>query len=90
MADCKDFLVSEVITTGSRKENWECSDLSHPSTQNTTRSIDVPWQVPAEGNEVGCSCMGHLGKPGGHVQLKGSGDENGVSFQAQFGLEGSF
>lgn len=58
MADCKDFLVSEVITTGSEKENWECSDPSHPSAYNAEGRVEVSWQVPAEGNEVGCSCVG--------------------------------
>lgn len=65
MGDCKDFLVSEVITTGSEKENWECSDWSHLSPYDAQGSMEFSWQVPAEGNEVGCSCMGCLGKSGG-------------------------
>ena len=39
MADYKDFLVSEVITTGSEKENLECSDPSHPSAYNVKGSL---------------------------------------------------
>lgn len=64
MAGYKDFLVSEVITTGSEKENWERSDASHPSACDTKGSVEVSWWVPAEGNEVGCSGMGRPGKPG--------------------------
>lgn len=45
--------------------NWECSDPSHLSAYNLKGSLEVSWQVPAEGNEVGCSHVGHPDKSGG-------------------------
>lgn len=38
---------------------------SHLSAYNLNRSLEVSWQVPAEGNEVGCSCVRHLDISGG-------------------------
>lgn len=45
--------------------NWECSDPSHLGAYNLKGSPEVSWQVPAEGNEVGCRHVGHPDKSGG-------------------------
>lgn len=82
MADCKDFLVSEVIITGSKKENWECSDPSHLRAYNMKGSMEFPGRFQQREMRLAAVC----GMPGqarrGHMQPKGSRDENGVSFWA--------
>lgn len=62
----KCFPVSEVITIESENEKQEFSDLRCRNVYNTKRkSTEASWQVPAEANEVFCSCMEYLDKPRG-------------------------
>lgn len=87
-ADQKDCLFSEVITTGSGKENRERSHPSHLSAYN--QNLGGSWHGPAEGNEVGCSCVGHQRNQEGSCAARGKKRWKWSFFTAQFGLEGSF
>lgn len=68
-ADQKDCLFSEVITTGAGKENRERSHPSHLSAYNP--NLGGSWHGPAEGNEVGCSCVGHQRNQEGSCAARG-------------------